>query len=195
MGTSDNGLQGAIVNFDFAAVGGYVGAVASQSGLSQNIVDGSLQWTDLGGQQGAAIGYGNGTVYSGNTFNERLTDLSNYTHVTYRMKATATGGPGDVSIPVQAYFQTGNSFTYQTALVNAIQNLPVDGQYHDLTFSLAGLTNMFDVQLSGVNLGAHASDAIINIDLVRYTMVPEPATAALAVGAGLACIGFRRRQK
>jgi len=75
-GTPEGGLQGALVNFDNAAVQGNNGG-QNQTGLSWNSAGtGSLQWTDLGGSSGAAISYGNGTALNGNTFNNRTTDLS-----------------------------------------------------------------------------------------------------------------------
>ena len=74
VGSIDNGLNGALANFDLPAIAGNDGG-QNQSGFSVN-ANGSLQWTDLGGQQGAAVGWGNGTVLafnggSPNTFNER----------------------------------------------------------------------------------------------------------------------------
>ena len=53
-------------NFDQAAIAGNDGG-QNQTGFSQNIVSGSLEWTDLGDHgvgdpSGAAIAYGNGTV-------------------------------------------------------------------------------------------------------------------------------------
>src|SRR5690606_24626605 len=74
VGTPEGGLQGAIVNFDGAAVLGNNGG-QNQTGLSHNPSgSGSLQWTDLGGSNGAAISWGNGTAWNGNSFNNRTTD-------------------------------------------------------------------------------------------------------------------------
>lgn len=188
-GSSDNGLQGAIGLFDLTAIAGNGGS-QNQAGLSHNASTGSLEWTDLGGSNGAAIAYGNGTVYNGNSFNERLTDVSNYNYVTYRMSATPVpGAPADSSVTVQAFFQTGSGYTYQSA---GNLQLPVDGSFYDLTFPLSGVSNRFDVQFSGVNLGTHAYDMTINIDRVRYTTVPEP-TAAWICGLSAVALFARRR--
>ena len=175
-GTSDNGLNGAFTNFDIGAIVGNDGA-QNQTGLSHNASgSGSLQWTDRGGTgeegspSGAAIGWGNGTVYNGNTFNERLTDVSNYNRVTYRMSATDPLNAGGL-LGIQAYYQTGSfqpSALYQVAGEAA---LPIDGQFYDLTFPLAGVTDRQNVQFSGVNLFSHANDLVINVDLVRYETV------------------------
>ena len=87
-GTAEGGLQGAIGNFDLAAIQGNNGS-QNQTGLSHNPAgSGSLQWTDLGGSNGGAVTVGNGTAWSGNTFNNRETDLSNYQFMTVRMSAT-----------------------------------------------------------------------------------------------------------
>ncbi|MCA9235596.1 MAG: PEP-CTERM sorting domain-containing protein [Planctomycetales bacterium] len=194
-GTSDGGLQGVFANFDRGAILGNDGN-QNQTGLSHDAGLGTLKWIDqgdhgVGDASGAAIAYGNGTVFNGNSFNERLTDLSNYNYVTYRMSATdVTGGGVGDSIPVQAYYQTGTGYTYQSA---GDLSLVADGQFYDLTFPLAGLSNMFDVQFSGVNLGSHANDVTINIDLVRYSTIPEPATLALLAGGLAASVALRRR--
>jgi hypothetical protein len=183
-GSSEGGLQGAFANFDLGAIVGNDGG-QNQTGLSHDAVTGSLTWVDqgdhgTGAPSGAAIAYGNGTAFNGNSFNERLTDLSNYDFVTYRMSATdATGAGGSVN--VQAYFQTGSGFSFQDAGIVA---LPIDGAFHDLTFPLAGITDLTNVQFSGPNLGAHTNDLTIHIDLVRYTTIPEPSAFALL---GLAC--------
>jgi hypothetical protein len=171
-GSSDNGLQGAFANFEIAAILGNDG-VQNQTGLSHNSAgSGSLQWTDKGGAgttespSGAAMGWGNGTTNASGTFGQRLTDFSNYTHVTYRVSATdALGAGGDLGI--QAYFQTGN-FTYQNA---GELPLPIDGAFHDLTFSLAGVTDRQNVQFSGLNLFAHANDLVINVDSIVYNTI------------------------
>lgn len=189
VGASDNGLQGAIVNFDNAAVLGNNGS-QNQTGLSQNVTgSGSLQWTDKGGSAGAAIAWGNGTVHNGNTFNERLTTLNGYQTVTYRVSAADVAGSAGGAIDVQAYLQTGTGFTYQTP---GTLSLPIDGAYHDLTFNLSGMTDLQNVQLSGINLGSHANDIVINVDRVRYAAVPEPAAIVMAASAAL-CVARRRR--
>ncbi len=180
VGSSDNGLQGVFGNFDLGAIIGNNGG-QNQTGFSHNTAgSGSLQWTDqgdhgVGDPSGAAIAYGNGTVFNGNSFNERLTDLSNYDFVTYRISATdVTGGGGSVN--VQAYYQTGSGFSYQAA---GDLSLPIDGTFHDLKFPLAGVSDRKNVQFSGLNLGSHTNDIQINIDLVRYSVIPEPTGLAL----------------
>jgi len=173
-------FDGAIVNFDGGAVLGNTGQ--NNSGLS--VVGGALHWTDLGGSNGAAITWGNGTQNSGGSFNARPVDLSNYDYVTVRMKATGA----DSSVGVQWYMQTGSGFTYQS--LN--DNLTVDGQYHDLVFSLAGISNRSFTDTDGVNLFAHANDLQIDVDSVIYTMVPEPSSTALL---GLGLLAFLRSRK
>jgi hypothetical protein len=185
-GSIEGGLQGAIVNFDNASVQGNNGG-QNQTGLSWNSAGtGSLQWTDLGGQLGAAISWGNGTALLGNTFNNRTTDLSNYTHVTIRMSASGAGGG---TIGVQSFFQKNNFGSFQ---VPGSLNLDIDGQFHDLTFSLAGLTDMNVVDQTGINLFAHPQDLVINVDNIRFTTVPEPATTA---ALGIAFVAMLRRRK
>jgi hypothetical protein len=173
--TSDGGLQGAFTNFDIGAIIGNNGS-QNQTGLSHSPAgSGSLQWTDRGGTgeegspSGAAIGWGNGTIYNGNTFNERLTDVSNYNRVTYRMSATDPLGAGGM-LGFQAYYQTQpqTSYVYQTA---GNVEIPIDGEFHDVTFSLSSVTDRNNVQTSGVNLFAHTNDLVINVDRIRYETV------------------------
>jgi hypothetical protein len=167
-GTSDNGLNGVLANFDQAAILGNDGG-QNQSGMTVN-PNGSLQWTDKGGSQGAAIGYGNGTVYEGNTFNERPTDVSNYKHVTFRISATDASNPTGV-VGVQGYLQTGNAFSF---LAIGAAALPTDGQFHDLTFPIYMVNDKQNTMLTGVNLFAHATDLVINIDRVTYDSFAVP---------------------
>lgn len=177
-GTAEGGLQGAIVNFDGGSVLGNSGQ--NQTGLSHNANgSGSLQWTDLGGGGGGAVSWGNGTAWNGNTFNNRTTDLSNYAFMTVRMSATDPRSGGG-TLGVQGFFQR-NGFSFVAA---GSQNLTIDGQFHELTFALNGLTDMNLVEQTGINLFGHSQDLIINVDNVRFTMVPEPGTiAALGLGA------------
>ncbi|MBL9161854.1 MAG: PEP-CTERM sorting domain-containing protein [Planctomycetaceae bacterium] len=193
LGSSDGGKQGAFVNFDNAAVLGNDGG-QNQTGLSQNVSgSGSLQWTDKGGGNGAAIAWGNGTTYSGNTFNERLTSLNGYQTVTYRMSAAdVAGGSQSGAIDVQAYFQTGSGFSYQSP---GTLSLPVDGAFHDLTFDISSITDLQNVQFSGVNLGSHANDVVINVDLIRYAAIPEPTALALAGLGVVAGLAVRKRSR
>ena len=206
-GSPDNGLQGAIVNFDNAAVQGNDGG-QNQTGLSHNPgphpvgSDGTLRWTDLGTGNGAAVSYANGTVFQGNTYNERPTDMSNYRFITVTMSATNTTGSVG-SVDVQYFLQTGSGFTFQAAGQN--QTLPADGELYRLVFPIEDIADRAYVMQHGVNLGAHAGgDLIIDIDTIRADAV-EPgvsvpalstagwiilALAALACGAGL----LRRRR-
>ena len=189
-GTAEGGLQGAIVNFDNAAVLGNDGG-QNQTGLSHNPAgSGSLQWTDVGGQNGAAMSWGNGTAWNGNTFNNRTTDLSNYREMIVRISATdPTGGGGEVGL--NAFFQK-NNFSFQNAEGGAGRNLPIDGQFHELSWSLAGLTNMNVVDLTGINLFSHPQDLIINVDNIRF-IVPEPASLTFLAMAFIGCCGMMRR--
>jgi hypothetical protein len=187
-GTAEGGLQGALVNFDNAAVQGNNGG-QNQTGLSHNAAgSGSLQWTDLGGSSGAAVSWGNGTALNGNTFNNRVTDLSNYATVTIRISALSADNPTG-TVDVQSFFQTNNFADFQTA---GTQILPTDGQYHELVFSLAGLTNMNVIDQVGINLGSHPGNLIVNLDLVQFN-VPEP--GSLAAITALASLGLLRRPR
>ncbi|NOS69696.1 MAG: hypothetical protein HOP33_07185 [Verrucomicrobia bacterium] len=168
----DGGLQGAIVNFDRGAVLGNTGQ--DQTGLSHNPAgSGSLEWTDLGNSNGAAISWGNGTAWDpgsgGNTFWIRPTDLSNYDKMVIRMSATevipGTGG----LLGVQGFFQVNGFGTFQTPGAKA---LPIDGQFHDLEFPLAGMVSMNVVDQTGINLFNHTNDLRINVDSIRFAVVP-----------------------
>jgi len=189
-GTPEGGLQGALVNFDNAAVQGNNGGQI-QTGLSWNSAgSGSLQWTDVGGSSGAAISYGNGTALNGNTFNERVTDLSNYQTMLVRISALDAANPTG-TVDVQTFFQKNNFGSFQAA---GTQSLVTDGSFQDLVFSLAGLTDMNVVDQTGINLGAHANNLTINVDLIQFNAVPEPASAlALAALAGLGLMRRRNR--
>jgi hypothetical protein len=189
VGTPEGGLQGAWVNFDNAAVVGNNGG-QNQTGLSHNPAGpGSLQWTDAGGSQGAAMSWGNGTAFNGNTFNNRSTDLSGYQTMTVRISATDPANGGG-SLGLNAFLQT-NNFSFQSAEGGAGRNLPIDGQFHTLTWSIAGLSNVNATDATGINLFSHPQDLVINVDYIRFA-VPEPTTFTL-VGVGLAMFGLRRR--
>jgi hypothetical protein len=167
-GTAEGGLQGLIVNFDNAAVQGNNGG-QNQTGLTFNPAgSGSVRWTDLGGGPGAAVSLGNGTAWNGNSFNNRTTDLSNYASVIVTMSATDPLNAGG-TLAVQQFFQVNNFGSFLTA---GTQNLPIDGQFHDLVFSLAGLTNM--------------NVLVIDLDNIRFVAaVPEPGSLLFGIaGAG-----------
>ena len=187
-GTAEGGLQGAIVNFDGASVKNNTGQ--NQSGLSQNPAgSGSLQWTDLAGGPGGAISWGNGTALNGNTFNNRTTDVSNYDTVTFRVSATDAANGGG-TLDIQAFFQR-NGFQFVSPGTLA---LPIDGQFHDLTFSLAGITDLNLVEQTGLNLATHPQELVMNVDSITFNTVPEPGSAVVLVGMVAAGFVGRRRR-
>jgi hypothetical protein len=192
VGTPEGGLQGAIANFDLPAIQGNNGG-QNQTGLSHNASGpGSLQWTDLGGSNGAAIGWGNGTAWGGNTFNNRTTDLSGYKYMIVRISATDALDPAG-SVNVQAFLQK-NNFQFDTPGTLA---LTTDGQFHNLVFSLSGLTTPATtnvVDLSGINLGAHANNLVINVDSIRFA-VPEPGSLAIISMLALGLLAAGRGMK
>jgi hypothetical protein len=190
-GTAEGGLQGALVNFDNAAVqGNNLGQ--NQTGLSHNSAgSGSLQWVDLGGSQGAAISWGNGTALSGNTFNNRETDLSNYAEMLIRISALDPGNPTG-TVDFNTFFQK-NNFSFEAVEGGAIRSIVTDGSFQEFVFSLAGLSNMNVVDQTGINLLAHSTNLTMNVDLIQFN-VPEPTSAALIVAA-LGTLGLIRRPR
>jgi len=177
-GTIEGGLQGAIVNFDNSAVLGNDGG-QNQTGLSHNPAgSGSLQWTDVGtsvnaAANGAAITWGNGTPWNGNGFNTRTTDLSGYTEMVIRMSATdLPSTPAEQAggtVGVQGFFQN-DGFTFRTANGSA-PLLPIDGQFHDLKYDISGIPGMSTTAWTGINLGAHANNIVMNVDSIRFRNV------------------------
>jgi hypothetical protein len=167
----------------------------SPSSFASPAGSGSLRWTDRGtassAVSGAAISWGNGTAWNGNSFNNRLTDLSNYDTVTVRMSATDAANAGG-TVGVQAFFQTNNFSMFQGA---GNQTLPIDGAFHDLTFSIDALVDMDLVDQHGINLGTHANDLLINVDGITFNVIPEPATGAVLGVALVGSLGFARRPR
>lgn len=190
VGSSDGGLQGAIANFDLGGIQGSSGQ--NQDGLSHNTSGpGSLQWTDLGDHSvgdpsGGAVTWANGTAWNGNSFNERMTDVSNYNFVTFRVKATDPLDNGG-TVGFQPFFQTP---TFQTG--GNFANLPIDGAWHELTFPLASITGLELTNWTGINLGAHTNDITFDVDYILFH-IPEPSTAMLLGIACVACLGLGRR--
>ena len=168
--SSDGGLQGAYVNFENAAVeGNDLGQ--NQSGLTLNTSaqppgnTGSLEWTDLAGKGGAAVSWVNGTVFGGDSFNERPADFSNYAKIVVRIAATNANGGANESLGLQYFFQTGN-FNFQQAGANA--TLPADGEFHEIEFDISSLTRLDFVDAHGINLFEHVGgDLIIDVDFVQ----------------------------
>jgi hypothetical protein len=190
-GTPEGGLQGAYANFDLAAIQGNNGG-QNQTGLSHDPAgSGSLEWTDLGGQNGAAMNWGNGTAWNGNTFNNREADLSNYQRVLVRISATDPNNGGG-ELGMNAFIQA-NNFAFQSIEGGLGQNIPIDGQFHNLTWSLAGMNNMNGVDAFGINLFGHPQNLVINVDLIRFT-VPEPASLSLLGIAAVGCLVMVRRR-
>jgi hypothetical protein len=189
-GTAEGGLQGALVNFDGAAVQGNTGQ--NQTGLSHNPAgSGSLRWTDLGGSAGGAISWGNGTALNGNTFNNRTTDLSNYDTMTIRISADDPANGGG-TLGFNAFFQK-NGFNFANPEGGAARNIIIDGGFQEFTFSLAGLTDMNVIEQTGINLFAHPQNLIIDVDSIRFDVVPEPTSAAV-LGAAAGLLGLSRRR-
>jgi hypothetical protein len=190
-GTAEGGLQGMLVNFDGASVLGNTGQ--NQTGLSHNASgSGSVQWTDVAGGAGAAVSIGNGTALNGNTFNNRDTDLSNYTTMLVRISATDAAGGGG-TIDFNTFFQANGFAVFESPEGGATRSIPIDGQFHDFVFSLAGLTNMNVVEQTGINLVAHPQTLTMNVDLIQFNgPVPEP-TTLLGLSAAVGLMMMRRR--
>jgi len=173
-GSSDMGLQGAIVADANAAVEGNDGG-DNQTGLRHNVTTsppgntGSLQWTDLLGQGGAQVAWFNGTVFGGDTFGERPTDMSSYTEIVVRMAATNVEPDAVESVDVQYLLLTEN-FTFHAA--GPAQALPADGAFHELTFPIADIPGREYTDAHGIDLGDHPEGSLV-IDVDRITAVRQ----------------------
>jgi hypothetical protein len=108
------------------------------------------------------------------------------------MSATDPAAGGG-TLDVQAFLQR-NGFQFVSPGTLA---LPIDGQFHDLTFSLAGITDLNLVEQTGVNLATHPQNLVINVDSVSFdAVVPEPGVVVGLVvmgGWGLVRRGGRAR--
>jgi hypothetical protein len=187
----EGGLQGAYANFDLPAIQGNNGG-QNQTGLSYDAATGSLTWTDLGGQQGAAMNFGNGTAWNGNTFNNRTADLSNYTTMSVRISATDPANGGG-QLGMNAFMQT-NNFSFHSVQGGAPQNIPIDGRFHTVSWTLdATILNRNAVDATGINLFAHPQNLDIRVDWIRFN-VPEPSTLSLLVLAAAGCMVRRTRR-
>jgi hypothetical protein len=171
------------VNFEQGAVVGNNGG-QNQTGLSVNPAgSGSLRWTDKGNggntalPSGAAISWGNGTIFEGDSFNERLSDFSNYNYLIIRMSATDALNGGGI-LGVQGFFQTANeanqsAWIFQTASGGGVGQfgevpLAIDGQFHNLVIPLASINDRANVNVFGINLFSHMNDLTINVDNVQF---------------------------
>jgi hypothetical protein len=177
--TPEGGIQGAFVNFGNAAILGNDGG-QNQTGLSHNSNgSGSLQFTSLGAAtSGGAISWGNGTALNGNTFNNRAMDISNYEYMTITLSATdPNNGGGTVGFNT---FVQRNNFAFQGLAGSG--NLPIDGQFHEFSFPLAGITNLNVTDVVGLNIFDHAQDLIINVDSIRFRGIAMGCFAGLGRG-------------
>ena len=81
-----------------------------------------------------------------------MTDVSNYEYVTFRVKATDTlGGGGNVNF--QPFFQFVADVANLTFQPAGLTSLAIDGQWHVLTYPLAGITGRHLASWTGINLG------------------------------------------
>jgi hypothetical protein len=188
----EGGLQGAYANFDLPAIQGNNGG-QNQTGLSYDAATGSLMWTDLGGQQGAAMNFGNGTALNGNTFNNRTADLSNYETMRVRISATDPNNGGG-ELGMNAFMQT-NNFAFQSVEGGAGRNIPIDGQFHIVEWTLdASILNRNAVDATGLNLFGHPQNLDIRVDWIRFA-VPEPGCVSLLAIAIAGCVGTLRPRR
>jgi len=179
-GSLDDGLDGAFPLHpeEMRAIVGNLGDV-NQLGLTRNASgSGSLQWTDKGGsgasgdESGAMIGWGNGAGWrnaqpgdptAGNGYNQRIADFSNYDRMTVRVSARDVVNPaGSVGIAAP-FFVT----EFDPPTVVPSQDLPTDGQYHELTYDLTSVPFLRNVWHWGLDVAPHPNDIVFNVDNIR----------------------------
>ena len=95
-------------------------------------------------------------------------------------------------VSLSSFFQR-NNFQIQLPEGGASKNLPTDGQFYDIAFSLDGLTSMDVVDQTGINLANHSTDLRIKVDSIRF--IPEPTTGVLALAGAFALLTPRRRRR
>jgi hypothetical protein len=186
LGSPDEGLDGAFPmnTADMLAIVSNPGSV-SQLGLSRNPSgSGSLQWTDQGGtgaegdESGASIGWGNGHGWrnaqaqgvtdptSGNSYNERIADFSNYDRMTVTISALdAVNLAGTVGI--EGVFLLTDDDPVPPPTILASQNLTTDGQYHELVYDLSSVLFLQNVLNWGLDVAPHPNDIAFNIDNIQ----------------------------
>jgi hypothetical protein len=182
-GTPDDGIDGAfpLNTSDMLAILGNNG-VANQEGLSRNPVgSGSLQWTDLGGtgaegdESGASIGWGSGAGWrnaqpgsptSGNSYNERIANFSNYDRMTVRISALDAVNPAG-AVGIEALFLVKEPSEIDPPTVLPSQSLSTDGQYHELVYDLSSVTFLKNVWHWGLDVAPHPNDIVFNIDNIQ----------------------------
>lgn len=196
-GTPDDGIDGAfpLNTSDMLAIVGNTGAV-SQLGLSRNPVgSGSLQWTDKGGtggigsESGASIGWGSGAGWrnttqadqigsptSGNSYNERIADFSNYDRMKVRISALDASNPAGI-VGIEAPFMimdpAAEGAPPPTMLPS--QDLTTDGQYRELVYDLSTVTFLKNIWHWGLDVASHPNNLVFNIDNIRLwnSTVPQ----------------------
>lgn len=178
-------LDGVIVAGDVEAISGAV--ANTQNGLSMDVSDtdgGALRWVDLGGGPGASLNWADGRdgYLAKANYQTRPMDLTNYDFVDVRMKAQPGAG-ADPTIGMQFYVQTAG-WNYQVA---GDEYMPVDNEWHVMTFPLAGLANMDQEEVHGLNLYSHNGNMQMFVDYVRFYSVPEPTSLSMLM---LGCVAF-----
>lgn len=179
-GSPDDGIDGAFAlnPDDMLAIVGNVGA-PNQQGLARNPSgSGSLQWTDKGGtgdpgsESGATIGWGNGAGWrstqpgdpaTGNSYNERIADFSNYDRMTVRISAQDAMNPAGM-VGIEGIFRVTE---FDPTTVLASQNLRTDGEYHELEYDLSSVTFLKNVWHWGLDVAPHPNNIVFNIDNIR----------------------------